>query len=952
VLLSEETTTRAISLDSVTHTPAPFPPDSPVRWGADGRTRIEVFAMNLALQPNEDASVVTAEAEDASGARHALKVEFVGPVKGFEWMTLVVLRLADDLTDVGDVLVSISYQGATSNRVRVGIGHDGGGPPDDAGARPTPPRLISGRILQNGAAFGGVKILVTGSQTFTLTTEADGSYSFIAAPLADYSLQPQLDFFDFDPPTQTFVGLDDNKTEVDFNAVRQTRAVFGQVHDDEGRELFNYGVRLTGGQGFAPQATTTDDSGQFSFFNVPAGFNYTVSPVDASVVGFAPEKIAQLTENVFLAIRGTRRRFALSGLVTDYRGAVAGVTVELEESGRKATTDAAGRYRFDGVAAGLPFVVDVSSPDYSFDKPTLMFFEGIQSDTVIDYHATPQFTLSGRVTDAGGKGVFGVYLNVSGEQSGTTYTHADGTYTIVVNRYGDYTVTPAREQGYYTFNPSSRSLTLTKSARADDITSTLTQTFSPSHVIEFDGTPMTIDYGIYWEEAKPLGHFFWECWAMPSSNTSGGYMISDGYGGAHAILFGFGFLDGSEPNHYQLSGNTWDGTLVTFASDEGPQPGEWGHFAVGWDGQYINTYFDGVPVGRNKFTGHRTSGLSINGAGHLLVGGSDHSNFSGRIAQISGYEGTNPREGDGTDATLPYASFAPQTIFGLESNFLTYFFRAADPLSDLSRGYTDKPHYGFRRGTLNSYLLGCDGCPIPRFVVDQTAPDFSNPNNPGGTPAPAPATAAIPSGALVFDSFSRRNSTYILGGTGGLGSTEGGSAGVRAWQTGVTQTSRQPFGILNGRAVVLSNTNAVAWVDTGGAKDVEVRADRRPRPFGSGQNTGVSFRVADAANYFFAYTSEGPNQTDPKKLTVGYYLNGVRTDLANGIEMPNNPQSPWITLRVLTRANGQIQVLAGATPVFSTTSNVLLNATDAGLYNNAPGLGLTNRWDNFTVFPI
>src|SRR2546423_11782778 len=118
---------------------------------------------------------------------------------------------------------------------------------------------------------------------------------------------------------------------------------------------------------------------------------------------------------------------------------------------------------------------------------------------------------------------------------------------------------------------------------------------------------------------------------MPGSNTSGGYMISDGYGGAHAILFGFGFLDGSEPNHYQLSGNTWDGTLVSFASDEGPQPGEWGHYAVGWDGAYLITYFDGVPVGRNKFGGVRVTGDSLNGAGELLIGGSDHSNFQGRL---------------------------------------------------------------------------------------------------------------------------------------------------------------------------------------------------------------------------------------------------------------------------------------------------------------------------------
>ncbi len=40
--------------------------------------------------------------------------------------------------DIGDVLVGITYRGVASNRVRVGMGHIGGGPPDDPGAVPTP----------------------------------------------------------------------------------------------------------------------------------------------------------------------------------------------------------------------------------------------------------------------------------------------------------------------------------------------------------------------------------------------------------------------------------------------------------------------------------------------------------------------------------------------------------------------------------------------------------------------------------------------------------------------------------------------------------------------------------------------------------------------------------------------------------------------------------------------
>lgn len=138
ILISEESSTRAIALDSVTQMREPFPPASAIQMGTDKRTRVMLFAMNLSLQPNETASAVTASAEDGAHRVYALTVEYVGPLPDQGWATAVVVRLSDELGDVGDVLVRITYQGVASNRVRIGIGHIGGGPPDDAGAVPTP----------------------------------------------------------------------------------------------------------------------------------------------------------------------------------------------------------------------------------------------------------------------------------------------------------------------------------------------------------------------------------------------------------------------------------------------------------------------------------------------------------------------------------------------------------------------------------------------------------------------------------------------------------------------------------------------------------------------------------------------------------------------------------------------------------------------------------------------
>lgn len=137
-LISQETSTRAVAVESVTQTHEPFSPIAAVRWGSDSRTRVMIFAMGLSLQPGESASAITAEAEDGAHNIYQLAVEYSGPVPEQEWISSVVVRLDEQMEDVGDVLIGISYHGTQSNRVRVGIGHVGDGPPDDDGAIPTP----------------------------------------------------------------------------------------------------------------------------------------------------------------------------------------------------------------------------------------------------------------------------------------------------------------------------------------------------------------------------------------------------------------------------------------------------------------------------------------------------------------------------------------------------------------------------------------------------------------------------------------------------------------------------------------------------------------------------------------------------------------------------------------------------------------------------------------------
>jgi uncharacterized protein GlcG (DUF336 family) len=138
ILISHEDSTRAISFESVTQQREPFSSSAPVRFGSDNQTRIMLFVMNVSLQPEDSVSSINVEAEDFAHRVYQLPVEYIGIVPDQPWATSLVVKLSGTMEDVGDVLVRVSYRGNSSNRVRVAMGHIGGGLPDDEGAVPTP----------------------------------------------------------------------------------------------------------------------------------------------------------------------------------------------------------------------------------------------------------------------------------------------------------------------------------------------------------------------------------------------------------------------------------------------------------------------------------------------------------------------------------------------------------------------------------------------------------------------------------------------------------------------------------------------------------------------------------------------------------------------------------------------------------------------------------------------
>ncbi len=122
LLAAEGSSAAAAALDSATFVRDPFSLTTAHNFSADGRTRVMLFAVNLKLLPGEDASALNAQGEDSQQRAFALPVEFVGAVPSFDWLTQVNVKLPDGLAGAGDVWVSVTLRGETSNKVLIRVG--------------------------------------------------------------------------------------------------------------------------------------------------------------------------------------------------------------------------------------------------------------------------------------------------------------------------------------------------------------------------------------------------------------------------------------------------------------------------------------------------------------------------------------------------------------------------------------------------------------------------------------------------------------------------------------------------------------------------------------------------------------------------------------------------------------------------------------------------------------
>ncbi|HVF42817.1 MAG TPA: carboxypeptidase regulatory-like domain-containing protein, partial [Pyrinomonadaceae bacterium] len=329
---------------------------------------------------------------------------------------------------------------------------------------------ISGRVTEGATGLSGVTLTLTGSQTSTATTDAQGDYSFTVKAEGAYTLTPSLAHYGFTPQSQAFTNLDGDKT-ANFGAARIRHNVSGRVTKPDGSALAGATVALNGSQ---TSTATTDAQGNYAFAGLAGGGDYAVTPT-LKHYAFAPasKEFKNLGANQTADFVGTLDTHNVSGRVTKPDGSgLAGATVTLTGSkSATATTDADGRYSFANLDGGGSYNVTASKTNYAVTPPARAFADLSANQTADFAAALVNYKISGRVTAGNGNGLGGVAVALTGSTTASATTGADGSYSFTVPAEGGYTVTVSKQR--YAFAPPSQTFANLGGDKTADFAATL-----------------------------------------------------------------------------------------------------------------------------------------------------------------------------------------------------------------------------------------------------------------------------------------------------------------------------------------------------------------------------------------------------------------------------------------------------------------------------------------------
>ena len=253
---------------------------------------------------------------------------------------------------------------------------------------PVPTFSIAGTVTdETGAGLPNATLTLSGSQSVTTQTGADGRYSFDKLPTSGvYTVTANHMYYTVNVPQQTVTRPNGNVT-LNFAATVNRHTITILIKDAAGNAMTDINVLLSGEN---ENNGTTDSSGRLAFQALPAGETYTITPTKENYM-FTPESvvIGVLQADQTLNFAGALATYTVGGQLTVNGQALSGATVILSGSqSRSKTTDANGNYSFNVVAEGNYTVTPVET-NYLF-SPTGRTFNNVSGNQGGDFQATLQ----------------------------------------------------------------------------------------------------------------------------------------------------------------------------------------------------------------------------------------------------------------------------------------------------------------------------------------------------------------------------------------------------------------------------------------------------------------------------------------------------------------------------------------------------------------------------------
>ncbi|MGB7922918.1 MAG: hypothetical protein WCF57_06710 [Pyrinomonadaceae bacterium] len=241
---------------------------------------------------------------------------------------------------------------------------------------------------RSGEGIPGVTLTLSGPGDFeprTITSDSNGNYFFPDVPVAPhifYFIEPELTDYKFLPRTHSIFPVLEDQLNLNFAATPRAYAIIGVVRVGPAR-LPGVTVKLTSPSppGFAPQTTTTNSGGAYSFNYLPPDRNYIVTPVKP---GYQITPVSKVINN--LNANQTTVDFAvkvntITGRITrpNTTTGIGAVTVTLTSptpagfAPRTLRTDSAGTYTFTNLPAGRNYTIKPVKGGFTFTPATRSF---------------------------------------------------------------------------------------------------------------------------------------------------------------------------------------------------------------------------------------------------------------------------------------------------------------------------------------------------------------------------------------------------------------------------------------------------------------------------------------------------------------------------------------------------------------------------------------------------